>query len=482
MSSSVVPSLESFAVMRSRAQSPRVLALAPREARTPGTLVRGVVASLASLAVVMVSTAASAETAPSAGASTSSPFVPTAALDLTALSKIVLARSPALQDDLLRLDLARSDVAQSRLWENPAADATWGTIPIGETNPKDLASPLANVPNYSVGLSYRFLLGKRGPRTDRALALEKSARASAEASTRNTALALAAVLGGAATASLRAERLKTLLEESRGSLDVARARVNAGSGTPLEVDRLEIELSRVEEQLLSLESDLASALAICASFVGTPCKAFPSTDEAAAFLRSFTQRAGGASLDVTRRPDVRALDAARDAAQFESSLASAQAIPDPTFRVGYTYDTFTVSGNQASSLALSVSLPLPLVDHGQAQKMAADAKESRVAAQRARLVDSARVRVDGLRNVLARTLKRQQVIETQMLPRARAVLKDLERAVSGRLIPVTDLIQARRTLGELLLQETDALSDAFRASLDLMGELAIGEIAVGDGS
>ena len=69
-----------------------------------------------------------------------------------------------------------------------------------------------------------------------------------------------------------------------------------------------------------------------------------------------------------------------------------------------------------------------------------------------------------------------------MLPRARAVLKDLERAVSGRLIPVTDLIQARRTLGELLLQETDALSDAFRASLDLMGELAIGEIAVGDGS
>lgn len=410
------------------------------------------------------------------------PFVPSAALDLAALAKIVVARSPSLQDDLLRLDLARSDVAQSRLWENPAADATWGTIPIGETNPKDLAQPLANVPNYSVGLSYRFLLGKRGPRTDRAESLEKSARASVEAGTRTAALVFATVLGASAAATLRTERLKTLLEESRGSLDVARARVNAGSGTPLEVDRLEIELSRVEDQLLSLESDSASALALCATFVGAPCRPFPSTDEAAAFLRGFTRRAGSAPFDVNRRPDVRALDAAREAAQFESELAKAQAIPDPTVRVGYTYDTFTVSGNQASSLALSVSLPIPLVDHGQAQKMAADARENRAATQRALLVDSARVRVDALRTVLERTLKRQQIIETQMLPRARAVLKDLERAVSGRLIPVTDLIQARRTLGELLLQETDALSDAFRASVDLMGELAIGDVAVGDGS
>lgn len=400
--------------------------------------------------------------------------MPTAALDLTELSKIVTERAPNLEDDLLRLDLARAEVSQSRLWENPAFDASWGTIPVGETNPQNLSSPLANVPNYSVGLSYRFLLGKRGPRTDRASALERSARASVEGATRSAALSLAAVLGMAASAAIRMDRLRSLLDESRGSLEVARARVDAGSGTPLEVDRLEIELSRVEQQILSAESDLGVALAVCANFVGTTCAPFPSTGEALTFLRGFTSRAGALPFEVDKRPDVRALDAARDAAVAEGKFARAQAIPDPTVRVGYTYDTFTVSGNQQNSLNLSLSIPLPIVDHGQALQAAADARESRAHSQRERLMAAAQARIAALRTVLERTQRRQQIIETQMLPRARAVLRDLERAVGGRLIPVTDLIQARRTLGELLLEESDAFGDAFRAAVELMGELSSG--------
>ena len=54
--------------------------------------------------------------------------------------------------------------------------------------------------------------------------------------------------------------------------------------------------------------------------------------------------------------------------------------------------------------------------------------------------------------------------------RARAVVDDLERAANSRLLPFTDVIQARRTLDELLIEEADSYSDAFQTAVDLMAE------------
>ncbi len=409
------------------------------------------------------------------------PFVPTANLDVDALTRLVLERSPGLQESRLRVDLARAESTQSRVWENPVVDGSWSNVPIGETNPAGMKNPLGNVPNYSVGINYRFLLGKRGPRIDRADALARSAQASAEADARGEALVLAVVLGGSANAQLRIERLRALLDEGKSSLEVARARVNAGSGTPLEVDRLEIELSRIDQQILNAESELAGALATCSAFVGAICAPFPSTQDARAFLLGFAARARTQQVDVTKRPDIRALDATREAAESELSLARAQAIPDPTFRVGYVHDRFVSAGNQQNSINLSVALPIPLLDRGQGLRAAAEAREARARAQRERLLAAARVRVESLRLVLERIDRRQRALENEMLPRARAVVRDLEKAVNSRLIPVTDVIQARRTLTELLLEEIDAFGDAFRTAVQLTSELSFREIE-GSGS
>lgn len=432
-------------------------------------------------ALLLVASWGRAEEPNAAGAARRSArtFIPTARLDVNTLSKLLLERSPGLQDERLRLDLAGTDTRQSRLYDNPQLDGSWATIPIGETNPAGLQKPLANVPNYSVGVSYRFLLGKRGPRIERAQALERSARQTLVAATRREAFQLAGVIGAVAAASLRIERLRTLLDEGKGSLDVARARMSAGSGTPLEVDRLEIELSRVAQQVLASEGDLAAALSLCSGFVGMPCVAFPSTEEGKKFLLGFADGVRDANVDVERRPDVQALEADRAAAASERELARAQALPDPTVRLGYTNDRFVAAGNQENSLNVSVALPLALLDRGQAQVAAAEAKENRARLQRELLTDAARARIDALRLVLQAIARRQRVLETEMLPRARAVVNDLERAVGSRLIPVTDLIQARRTLAELLLEEIDAFGDAFRASVELMGELGLTELGGG---
>lgn len=400
-------------------------------------------------------------------------FAPSAAMDLEALGAVVARRSRDVQAELLAVDAASTEARQARVLGNPQLDGSWATIPIGPTNPEGLSSPMTRVPSYGVGVSYTFLVGKRGPRQRRADALEDAARASVAATTRAQAIGLARLLGAMAVASMRVEGLRELVEEQRGSIALAETRLKAGFGTPLDVDRLMIERSRTEQQVMSNESDLRQAQATCAGLLGQRCQAFASTEDARAFLAAWTRRAEQAAPRPEQRPDVRALDAARRAALADADLARATQLPDPTVRVGYLYDQFVISGNQRHSVNLSVSIPLPVFDGGGVQRDGAALRETRLAAQRSRIVDGATARVAALKDALASQKRRRDLLLTETLPRARTVVGDLEKAAGARLIPLADVIQARRTLSELLIQEAESEGDAFQTSMDLLAETSV---------
>lgn len=406
-------------------------------------------------------------------------FAPRATLDLAAMMHLVARRSPALSSDLLAVDLAAAETRQAHLLGNPTVDATWGTIPLGETNPAGL-SAFSAVPYYAIGASYTFPLGKRGPRQARAAALQQSTRATLTATARAVTLDLVRTLGDAAVSTLRIDGLRGLVSQEKGSIALAQSRLTGGFGTPLEVDRLEIELGRTEQQLLANEAEMREALATCATALGLRCDPFVASEDARAFLIAWIDRAQAASAPIEERPDIRSLEAGERAARAEADYARAQALPDPTVRLGYTYDQFVVSGNQRHSLNLSVSLPIPLFDYGQAQRDAAEARRARLAAQRERVITVAGVRTTALRAALESREKRREVIAKQMLPRARVVVSDLEKAASTRLIPLTDVIQARRTLSELLVQEAESHGEAFRIAIDLVAESSAGAPDVHD--
>jgi cobalt-zinc-cadmium efflux system outer membrane protein len=428
----------------------------------------GLVALIAFLTVSIDARGDDVPAAPAAPAPAA--YVPRPEHDLTTLLDLVRRRSAGLQVDLLAADLARADARQARLLNNPVVDATWGTIPIGETNPSNLRSPLTDIPSYSVGVSYTFPLGKRGPRQERSQAIAEGATHSAEASARFQALDLARVLGRIAVTRLRIDGLRSLAAQQRTVIELTRLRLQQGFGTPLDIDRLEIELSRSEQQVLVTEAEEQAGLTACAAYIGGPCKGIASAEDARALVVAWAKRASEGTPHVEMRPDIRAIDAFERASIAEARLARAQAIPDPTVRLGYTYDQFTISGNQANSLNVSLSLPVPLFDHGQAQLQAAESRRSRLQAQRALTLRSSTTRVGALRELLRLQQKRQEAI-AKTLPRARAVLDDLQRAASGRLIPFTDVIQARRTLDELLVEEADSYSDSFQTSVDLIAEM-----------
>jgi outer membrane protein, heavy metal efflux system len=398
-------------------------------------------------------------------------FAPNASLTLVKLEQLVNDHSSSVEDERLGVDLAESEVKQSRLWENPELDFQWGTIPIGSTNPPGLANPYLNIPNYSVSLSYRLLLGKRGPRQNRAHALKRAAKANFDAAVRERALDLAQAVGLLATLSLRLEGLSAVHQSGKQALELTKVRVDNGFGTPLDVDRLELDNNRIEQQILSSEGEMVSALSTCSRLAGLTCKRFGTTKEARAFLDAWIHRARQRQGLIEKRADVLALKAYTEAAVQEGKFGKAQAIPDPTFRIGYVRDNFVISGNQVNSLFVGVTIPLPLFDHGQAVRAGALAKQTHLESLRRKRVHEGYAQLKLLRKRVDLEMKRGQLLTNSMLPRARSVVRDLEKAAETKLIALTDAIQARRTLSELLIEESNSLADAFESSIRLLSLL-----------
>ncbi len=407
------------------------------------------------------------------GSPTLGAFRPRADMRLPELEKLVRQRSPELQAAALDVDLAEASLQQSRLLPNPVFDFSWNTIPIGPTNPgNDSPSPaIAHVPNYGFGLSYTFPLGKRGPKQRQMKRELGAAEQNLDAVARAKAFELARLLGEMAAATMRREGLRDLVEDAKGAVNIAQVRLDASFGTPLDVDRMRIELSRSEQTLAAADSDVGSTLASCAALVGEPCESFPSADEAKQFLARWTDEMATARGKIEDRPDLRALAEAKRAAEAEGSWARAQGIPDPTVRFGYVHDTYLAAGAQPNSLNLSLAFPITMFDHGQALERAAAAKEERYAAQRDVRIAAARARIPALLHRVENQRHRAEALTSEVLPRAQHVLHDVKSAAEGHLVGVADVIQARRTVAELLVLEADSYRDAFEAALELSAEL-----------
>lgn len=416
---------------------------------------------LSVLVVPAVGRAESAEARP--------PFRASEHLTLARLEQAVKDGAPAFVAARRDAQVADAEAHQARLLGNPTLDAAWGTIPVGRTNPSDLSKPLANVPNYQVGLAYTFPIKKRPERRRRADALSRGAKATLDLSVRELALSLAEVLGDLATATLRREGIGDLVAGGHRALELAEARLAAKFGTPLEVDEMRIEVHRIEHVLAAVESDIQDGLSDCAALVGVPCENFETAQAARAYVARWAlPRAVVDNLE--KRADLRALSAYGEAADADIALAKADRIPDPTVRVGYMHDRFVVSGNQLNSLNVSLSMPLPTFDRGQYRRQAAEATRRALGEERGRLMTAAAARRPALESRLAFARGRCARLEQEVLPSAMKVLADLQRAVENRLLPLTQVIQSRRIVSELFIEEAESCRDAFTAALDLLRE------------
>ncbi len=390
--------------------------------------------------------------------------------DENALAGLLWERAADLLEARKGVARGRSDLIRARTYPNPSFEMAWNTIPLGRTNPPGLRDPLDQVPSYSLALTELIEIGKRQHRiAARSYDVERLG-AEAEAVLGERFFTLLAAIGVVATNQRRIGVLEEQIRDGDELLELDRARAHRGEIAPLDVDVAEVEQVRLRALRDSAEASLLEAQADCSTLLSLPCPRFVN-DEAALQFLTRTYRAVPATdppLEEIfhQRPDLRALQAAIAAAQKDAVVAQRRIVPDVTVRAGYTYDQFTIAGNQRNSVAFGLELPLPVFDRGQADLLAARAAEAQARTVLQTLMESTPEHLQRAREELGLALRRMEQLDLGVA-KARAMLEILIQAQRAAGISAIEVLVARRSYQDLVRERVELDQDAFAAALKI---------------
>ena len=245
----------------------------------------------------------------------------------------------------------------------------------------------------------------------------------------------------------------------------AARRVQAGDLAAQDAARTEIEAQRASTDLLTAQLDrqrAALALSQLTGFSG-PGTLVAQPDWPAGLA---ADAASGDSItypSIEARADVRAAQQRLEAARAALDVASAQKKADIT--VGTSFDHFP--GTSKRLLEVRMQMPLHGVLGGynfqgeiaRAQAQLDQAQDVLEKTRRAASVDLQRLQQDK-QGAAARALS----FESTILPRARKVAEMAELAYNKGAMSLTELIDARRTLRSILIEDLTARTDHAKAS------------------
>jgi len=348
-------------------------------------------------------------------------------------------------------------------------DFSVSDFPLGRITPFGLG--LNRTLIYGVGVSETVELGKREPRAQaadmRLKAASKRVLATLAERVADARLALARVVYARA----RQQALEESFRIAAASAAVAKGRLDHQALSGVDYDRLLIDLTALQAEVARATADTQSVLDLCSAKLRATCDDGDATIGDMDIAANLPDTADERTLD--RRVDLQALRFERQAAAHDAILAEHRSIPDLTFRLGYTHDTFTISGDNLNSLSLSVALPIPVFDHGQHDATQALAKADELDQVARAAVTSARGEVAALftsRHAIEHALSS---VEDDMLPLAISVLAAQEKGLAEGQLDMTDLLLARRQAITLRTQALDLRFELFNVKNDLRRVLGL---------
>lgn len=390
--------------------------------------------------------------------------------DPGALIAWLLAHNQEVAAAQARVDQAAADVGRSALYPNPTLDFTLSNLGVGTTTPPGLGFNQMAI--YTTQVSETIELGKRGPRIEAAQRRLDSQREAFLDDLAAHAAAARAALGRVVHLWNRLMVLEEVLRGAHEVLDLERERLNHGDISGMDFNRLWVDTMSLESEVSQGRAEYEAALADCRALLFAPCSV-EGVDSA--LLDQAAQMPPTPDLDgiLQMRPDVRALRLAAESLAQEAILAKRRAIPDPTFGLGYTHDRFTISGDIANSLMVSVSLPLPVFDRGQHDAALARARQAELQSTLAATLERAKADVDGLAKRLETLAKTLADLQGSAIPKSAEVLEGTMEAFGRGQVSMTDLLLARRTHTSLLLKAMDLRFELFLVRNDLRRVLGL---------
>jgi cobalt-zinc-cadmium efflux system outer membrane protein len=264
---------------------------------------------------------------------------------------------------------------------------------------------------------------------------------------------VAASFYGIVVLSLQMQARDRLIDFDQKLVDAARRRFQAAEVSQLDVNAAQIDLERVRQERALLLSDRATQMNRLNLLLGRTAMQPLALDEA---LPATDALPGAAELQrraLERRPDLRSavLKAAR--AHADTKLALSERWEDWTVGVGVERNRQVIEGAppqpSTNSLALNLSIPLPLADNKQGrieETLAAGAQaNAQIAALRHSIVGEVAI---GLAEV---GRLRQSVLDYQgtLMPMAELGLNLAQQSYAQGQITITEVAQAARQQSDL---------------------------------
>jgi cobalt-zinc-cadmium efflux system outer membrane protein len=408
---------------------------------------------------------------------------------------IALQRNRDVIAAKMEIEGTQLDVVAARVYPNPTLEYSVGNLVLGHANPQGsgMVSPgFFGQPIQSVGVTEVVdVWAKRSARIRAAGQGVDHRRLLTEDALREIVYA---VRSGFADV-VREQSERELSHEVAGryaeTVRISQARFRAGDISEAELRKIELEGLKYQNDVIDADMQLDLARSKLAGLLGfesareLPGERLEEPDARPTYdLTSLTQGA------LAHRPDLRATAAARGLAGAQLSAARREIYPDLSVGVSYTHDDFTISGDNPNTLALSLSLPVPLFDRNQANVGHArlDLRRADNDAERLRIQIEHEVAESVRKTGRSRTLL--EIFEGPptagavqagggtlaptatadkggMLSRAETALRVAEKSYKAGATSILELLEAQRTYLDTRAQYLRALYDFRQATIDV---------------
>jgi cobalt-zinc-cadmium efflux system outer membrane protein len=394
----------------------------------------------------------------------------------------------------LEIDAAQLDVVAARLYPNPQISYNLGNLVLGDANRQGMGvtSGVFGQRVQTVGVSEIIdVWAKRSARIAAAQRGVEHQRLLVEDALREIVYGVRSAF----TEVLREQNERQLAHDVADryaqTVKLSQSRFRAGDISEAELRKIELEGLRYQNGVVDADTQLDVARGRLAALLGLgSADQLPAEGLAAPDRRPVGDPGQLVARALSQRPDLRAAGAARSLADATIASAKREALPDIALGAAYTHSDFTVAGDNPNTLALSLSLPLPLFDRNQANIGRAELDRRRAENEAARLqIAVAREVGEAVRrNQRAVTLLgtfetagASTVLELPtgtsdkmgMLQRAETALLVAEKSYRAGALSLLEILEAQRTYLDTRAQYLEALYDFRQSAVDVTH--AVGE-------
>lgn len=386
-----------------------------------------------------------------------------ASLTLPQLIQIAQQENKDLQAARYTLEIGRARLVQAGLYPNPRVDIS-GSHDFLFRNEGEYSGSV--VLSQEFPLTGRILRQQEVARVDLVLA-----QAEIDEAERRLAADVAANFYRLLVLDRQIAARAHLIDVEQKLAKVTQTRLQAAEVSELDVNTIQIDLRRLQQERARLQSQKLTLTASLNQQLGRSIAAPLELEAAIPDIEPLPDQQQEQAQALERRPDLRTAMLEADRANAERALAQSQRWADWTVGVGLQQDKLVIDGappqGSSRALALSLSIPLPLRNKNQGAIAEADAsgRQANARAEALKLTIATEVAsAYGEASRLAELL-RQYPANLQAISERNVQLA--QRGYAQGLVSILEVTQALRQQGDVNVALLDTLDQYLQALVRL---------------